>query len=65
MYSHEIENLLRIRNYLISNEEYFNVCKTSPQINLVEYSPYNDQFHISTKDNFNFIFKVYKKEKRP
>jgi hypothetical protein len=63
MYSHEIENLLRIRNYLISNKEYFYILDTSPQIRGIEYKPYEDNFYMWTDDNFNFKFKVYKKEK--
>ena len=61
MYSYEIENLLKCRNYLISNKEYFNICKTSPQINFIEYNPYNNDFYMKTTDNYNFNFKVYKK----
>ena len=61
MYSYEIENLLKYRNYLISNKEYFNICKTSPQINFIEYNPYNNDFYMKTTDNYNFNFKVYKK----
>ena len=63
MYSHEIQQLLEYRNYLISNEEYFNICRTSPQISGVQYRPFEQNYYIQTKDNYNFKFKVYKKEK--
>lgn len=63
MYSHEIQQLLEYRNYLISNKEYFEICKTSPQISWIEYKPFEDNFYISTYDNYNFKFKVYRKEK--
>ena len=63
MYSYEIDNLLKYRNYLISNKEYFEICKTSPQINYIEYKSFEDSFYISTRDNYNFKFKVYKKTK--
>ena len=63
MYSWEIENLLRAKNYLLSNEEYFGLFDTSPQIRGVEYKPYEDRFHIWTDDRYDFNFKVYKKEK--
>ena len=35
MYSHEIDQLLKIRNY--NSEEYLNIIKTSPQIDHVKY----------------------------
>lgn len=63
MYSWEIENLLKLKNYVISNKDYFNICNTSPQINTVNYVPVENNFYIGTKDNFNFKFKVYRKEK--
>lgn len=63
MYSWEIEQLLKLRNYFISNEEYFKICRTSPQINYVKYDPYEDILEITTKDNYYAKFKVYKKTK--
>lgn len=63
MYSWEIKNLLSIRNYLISNKEYFNILDTSPQIRGIEYKPFEDRFYMWTDDNYNFNFKVYRKEK--
>lgn len=63
MYSHEIEELLKIRNYLISNIEYINMIDTSPQIDHVKYNPYSDDFEMWTNDNYYFKYKVYKKTK--
>lgn len=60
MYSWEIQQLLEYRNFLISNKEYFTILDTSPQIRGIEYKPYEDNFYISTYDNFNFKFKVYR-----
>ena len=64
MYSHEIEQLLEIKNYLISSKEYMKVSdiKENPQINHIKYEPYDDTFQIDTKDNYHFKFKVYRKE---
>ena len=62
MYSYEIEQLLKLRNYIISNEEYFKICETSPQINRIEYKPFEQQFYINTDDNYCFEFKVYQKK---
>lgn len=62
MYSHEIQKWLELRNYLLTVKEYFNICKTSPQIREVSYNSFEDTFNIITDDNYNFKFKV-KKEK--
>lgn len=62
MYSHEIEQLLKIRNYLIDSEEYLNIMTTSPQIDHVKYSPYTDDFETWTNDNYYWKYKVYVKE---
>lgn len=61
MYSHEIENLLKIRNYLLSSKEYINMCNTSNQIKSITYKPFEDTFYVATNDNYNFKFKVKKK----
>lgn len=62
MYSHEIQQLLELRNYLITNIEYFNIIDTSPQINRVRYNPYCDEFETWTNDNYYFKYKVYLKK---
>lgn len=62
MYSWEIEQLLKLKNYLISNKEYFEICKTSPQIKRIKYEPFEDDFYIWTDDQYNFKFKVKKIE---
>lgn len=58
MYSHEIERLLKIKQYVLEYTEYFEVLSTSPQINHVSYNKENDDFKINTDDNYNFVFKV-------
>ena len=63
MYSHEIDELIKLRNYLLEVKEYFMICDTSPQIVRVTYNPYNDEFYIKTNDNYEWTFKVRKKEK--
>lgn len=57
MYSYEIENLLKLRNYLVSIQEYLDIAK-SPQIDHIKYE--NDVFNIWTNDNYNFILKIRK-----
>lgn len=58
MYSHEIERLLKIKQYILSYNDYANIITTSPQINNVKYNKDNDTFEIKTDDRFNFKFKV-------
>lgn len=57
MYSREIEELLQLKNYILSVKEYFNVCSSS-QIKYIKYDPYEDIFYISTEDKYNFKFRV-------
>lgn len=57
MYSYEIENLLKLKNYLVSVQEYLEIVK-SPQIDHIKYE--NDAFNIWTNDNYNFILKIRK-----
>lgn len=60
MYSWEIQQLMELKNYLISVREYLNICDTSPQIREVKYDPYQDNFMIDTDDNYKVYFKVKK-----
>lgn len=55
MYSHEIEQLLKIRNNLVSIKEYMDIC-SSPQVNHIFYE--NDEFTIWTTDNYKFVLKI-------
>ena len=59
MYSWEIEQLLKLRNYLITMDEYIRIV-SSKQVNMVKYDPYNNTFYISTADNYNFQLKIKK-----
>ena len=61
MYSDEIEQLLKMRNYLLTVKEYFYICDNSPQIARVTYNPFDDIFTILTNDNYEFKFKVRSK----
>lgn len=57
MYSYEIENLLKLKNYLVSVQEYLEIVK-SPQIDHIKYE--SDAFNIWTNDNYNFTLKIRK-----
>ena len=58
MYSHEIEQLLKFKKYILTSEEYIRLCDTSKQIKSITYKPFEDKFYIATDDNYNFNFKV-------
>ena len=64
MYTWEIENLLKLKQYLLTGREYLNMVQTSPQIKRIKYNPYNDTFEIWTKEDDNsehyFKYKVKK-----
>lgn len=62
MYSYEIEELLKLRNYLISVKEYVEITKSS-QINHIKYDPFNDEFNIWTDDRYCFKTKIRKEYK--
>lgn len=62
MYSWEIDELLKLKNYLLEVKEYLQICENSPQITRISYDPYSDTFTIETEDRYKFKFKVrYKK----
>lgn len=59
MYSYEIENLLKLKSYLISVEEYFKICDSSQVINIKYFK--DNTFEVWTNDNYYFKFKVLKR----
>ena len=60
MYSHEIKQLLELKNYLLDRKEANKILniKDSPQINHIKYNTYDDNFEMWTSDNYYFKFKV-------
>lgn len=64
MYSWEIEQLIKFKNYLIDVEDYIKILNTSPQIREVKYNPYENNFKIYTEDNLDIKFNVKKRERR-
>lgn len=59
MYSNEIENLLKFKNYLISVQDYLEIIK-SPQIDHIKYE--NQGFSIWTTDGYSFKLKLRKEK---
>ena len=58
MYDFEIDAIIRRYNYNIPKDEYFKICDTSSQINVVKYDPWSDSIEINTKDGGYWKFKV-------
>lgn len=58
MYSWEIERLLKIKEYVLSYNDYCEILLNSPQINHVKYNDKDDTFNIKTDDRYDFKFKV-------
>ncbi len=67
MYTWEIEDLLKFRNYILYNDEYNKIMKTSPQIKHVKYNSYDNTFETWTKEDDNskryFKYKVRLRKK--
>lgn len=57
MFSYEIENLLKLRNNLVSLKEYLEITN-SPQVDHVKYE--NDMFYIWTNDGYAFKLQIRK-----
>ena len=57
MYSYEIEQLLKLRNNLVSIKEYL-IITSSPQIDHIKYD--NGLFYLWTNDNYKFVLKIRK-----
>lgn len=52
MYSHEIEELLKIKENILSTSEYLEILSTSPQVNHVKFK--NGCYVIETDDKYKF-----------
>ena len=55
MYSYEIQELLELRNNLVSVKEYIQIIK-SEQVDHVIYK--GQQFHIWTTDGYQFVLRI-------
>jgi len=62
MYSYEIDQIIKSKNYHINPETYFQICNTSPQILRVKYDPFDNQYKIWTDDSYYWKFNIYRKE---
>ncbi len=67
MYTWEIENLLKVKNYILNSEEYSSMISSSPQVKRVKYNTFDDSMETWTEEQDNskkyFKYKVRRKEK--
>lgn len=56
MYSWEIEQLIELKNYVITIQDYCEIVRTSPQVDHILYN--NDHFEMFTDDGYGFKFKI-------
>ena len=59
MYSYEIEQLLKLKENLVSIQEYLEIAK-SPQIDHIKYE--NNTFFLWSNDGYTFKLKIGKGE---
>lgn len=60
MYSYEINELLKLKNYLLAVEEYLYILETSPQIERCTYNAYDNGYYMKTTDDYEWNFRVRK-----
>ena len=59
MYSYEIDQFLRERNFELTSEEYMELTpQKCNQISRLTYNTENNTFHLYTYDGYDWIFKV-------
>lgn len=62
MYTWEIEELFKRENYIIECDDWLYIFRHSPQIKIVEYRPFEDNYYMETSDGYNAIFRLYNKK---
>lgn len=61
MYSYQIDELLRNKEYIVSVNDYKQILASS-QICHIKYEPFDDMFVINTDDGYSWRFRVVKTE---
>ena len=57
MYSWQIDELLKNKNYVVNMDDYKQIIASS-QIIHIKYEPFSDDFLVNTDDRFSWRFKV-------
>lgn len=60
MYSYEIDNFLKFKNYELYIDDYLKYInvKDSPQINNIRFSPFGNYFQVTTDDGYSWTIKI-------
>lgn len=60
MYSWEIDNYIRSRNWILKKHEYIYISdiKVNPQISKIKYEQFSNSFYMETDDGYNWIFRL-------
>lgn len=65
MYSTELDDLMKRKNYRLTKKEYALISpETCSQISRLKYSPFEDCFEMWTYDNYYWKFKVVDQDKQ-
>ena len=62
MYSEEITELLRDKNYNIDSKTYIHMTRSSQQINHIIYKPFDDYYEMWDRKGTYWKYKVYLSE---
>lgn len=62
MYSWEIDNYIKSKNYTLTSKEYSSITdiKNNPQVIHQKYNPCDKNFYIETNDNYNWTITISK-----
>ena len=59
MYSSEIDDILKKRNYCLPSHLYFKIVENSSQMCQVKYDAYSDKYSVHTDDGYHWEVRVY------
>ena len=57
MYSWQIDELLRNKDYVVNMDDYKRIIESS-QICHIKYEPFDDSFVVNTDDRYSWRFRV-------
>jgi hypothetical protein len=60
MYSHEIQQLIELRNYIVGGDELIEITSPAinPQLDHIKYNPFDSTYEMWSNDNYYFHFKA-------
>lgn len=59
MFSYEIDELLKSKDYVVNMDDYKRITESS-QVTYINYNKDHDDFTVSTEDRYSWNFKVNK-----